>query len=97
MIRTARRGMPIFLVVATMRPKGSFACFENFANWKSKTRASANPIPVVRQLAEILNAYRNSVGDPSSGVMFQSGGGDPVDLDKLAQLVIRPVVELIVL
>jgi hypothetical protein len=27
--------------------------------------------------------------------MFHSGGGDPMDLDKLAQLVIRPVVELI--
>jgi integrase len=26
--------------------------------------------------------------------MFHSGGGDPMDLDKLAQLVIRPVVEL---
>jgi hypothetical protein len=35
------------------------------------------------------------VGDPSSGVMFHSGGGEPMDLDKLAQLVIRPVVELI--
>jgi hypothetical protein len=27
--------------------------------------------------------------------MFHSGGGGPMDLDKLAQLVIRPVVELI--
>jgi integrase len=32
---------------------------------------------------------------PSFGVMFHSGGGDPMDLHKLAQLVIRPVVELI--
>jgi integrase len=67
--------------------------WKTFVN-KPKTRASANPVPVIRQLAEILNAYRSSIGDPSAGVMFHSGGGDPMDLDKLAQLVIRPVVEL---
>jgi integrase len=33
---------------------------------KPKTRASANPVPVIRQLAEILNDYRSSIGDPSS-------------------------------
>jgi integrase len=32
---------------------------------KPKTRASANPVPVIRQLAEILNAYRGSMGNPS--------------------------------
>jgi integrase len=68
--------------------------WKTFAN-KPKTRASANPVPVIRQLAEILSDYRSSIGNPSSGVMFHSGGGDPMDLDKLAQLVIRPVVELI--
>jgi integrase len=72
----------------------------NRSIWKTyvnrpKTRASANPVPIIRQLAEILNAYRSSVGNPSTGVMFHSGGGEPMDLDKLAQLVIRPVVELI--
>jgi integrase len=67
--------------------------WKTFVN-KPKTRASANPVPVIRQLAEILNAYRSSIGDPSAGVMFHSGGGDPMDLDKLAQLVIRPVVEM---
>jgi integrase len=35
------------------------------------------------------------VGNPAEGVMFHYGGGEPMDLDKLAQLVIRPVVELI--
>jgi hypothetical protein len=29
-----------------------------------------NPVPVIPHLAEISNAYRSSVGDPSSGVMF---------------------------
>jgi integrase len=68
--------------------------WKTFVN-KPKTRASANPVPVIRQLAEILSAYRSSVGNPAAGVMFHSGGGEPMDLDKLAQLVIRPVVELI--
>jgi hypothetical protein len=68
--------------------------WKTFVN-KPKTRASANPVPVIGPLAEILNAYRSSIDDPSSGVMFHSGGGDPMNLGKLAQLVIRPVVELI--
>ncbi len=68
--------------------------WKTFTN-KPKTRASANPVPVIRHLVEILSAYRSSVGNPAAGVMFHSGGGEPMDLDKLAQLVIRPVVELI--
>jgi integrase len=37
--------------------------------WKTvvnqpKTRASAKPVPVIRQLAEILDTYRSSIGNP---------------------------------
>jgi integrase len=60
---------------------------------KPKTRASAKPVPVIRQLAEILDTYRSSTGNPTAGVMFHSGEGEPMDLGKLAQQVIRPVVE----
>src|SRR5512146_709354 len=68
--------------------------------WKSvtnkpKTPASAKPVPVIRHLAEILDEYRDSVGKPSKGVMFHTGDGQPMDLDKLAQRVIRPVAEAI--
>jgi integrase len=62
---------------------------------KPKTRASANPVPVIRHLAEILDAYRMSVGNPIAGVMFHTGGGERMDFDKLAQLTIRPVIEMI--
>jgi len=62
---------------------------------KPKTSASAKPVPVIRQLAEVLDAYRESVGRPSNGVMFHAGDGQPMDLDKLAQRVIRPVAEAI--
>ena len=72
----------------------------NRSIWKDvvnrpKTRASAAPVPVIRQLADILNAYRSSMGNPKTGVMFHLGDGMPMDFDKLAQRVIRPVVEAI--
>ena len=68
--------------------------------WKTfvngpKTRASAQAVPVIRHLAEILTAYRISIGNPATGVMFHSGDGNPMDLDKLAQQVIRPLVKSI--
>lgn len=72
----------------------------NRSIWKGivngpKTRASAQAVPVIRQLAEILDAYRLSTGSPATGVMFHSGGGEPMDLGKLAQRVIRPAIEAI--
>ena len=62
---------------------------------KPKTSASAKSVPVIRQLAEVLNRYRISMGNPTTGVIFHAGGGEHMDLDKLAQRVIRPVVETI--
>jgi integrase len=72
----------------------------NRSIWKSvvnrpKTRASTQAVPVIRHLAEFLDAYRLSMGNPASGVMFHSGSGDPMDLGKLAQRFIRPAVEAI--
>jgi len=64
--------------------------WRTFVN-QPKTRASAKPVPVIRQLAEILDAYRSSMGNPQSGVMFHSGAGQHMDFDKLARKV-RPVV-----
>lgn len=58
-----------------------------------KTRASAKPVPVIRKLAEILDIYRSSIGNPQAGVMFHSDAGHHMDFDKLAQRVVRPVVE----
>ncbi|HET8925574.1 MAG TPA: tyrosine-type recombinase/integrase [Candidatus Acidoferrum sp.] len=68
--------------------------WKTFVN-KPKTRASAQAVPVIRQLAEILNAYRISMGNPASGAMFHSGDGVPMDLDKVARRVIRPLVRTI--
>jgi len=72
----------------------------NRSIWRSfvndpKTLASAQSVPVIRQLAEILKAYRISMGNPASGTMFHSGDGNPMDLDKLGMRVIRPLVRSI--
>ena len=66
--------------------------------WKAivnepKTRASRQSVPVIPTLAKILNDYRASMRNPGTGVIFHSGNGEPMDMDKLAQRVIRPAVE----
>ena len=33
------------------------------------------------------------MGSPSTGVMFHNGAGERMDMDKLAQRVIRPLIE----
>ena len=64
--------------------------------WKTvvnqpKTRANAKPVPVIRQLAEILDTYRSSIGNPQSGGMFHTGAGQHLDIDKLVLRDVRPV------
>ena len=68
--------------------------------WKSvvnrpKTSASRNSVPVIPALATILDEYRMSMHSPSSGVIFHSGDGRPMAMDRLAQKVIRPAIEAI--
>jgi site-specific recombinase XerD len=68
--------------------------------WKSavngpKTRASAQSVPVIRRLAEILETYRLSMGSPVKGVMFHSGGGEHMDLYNLSRQIIRPAMKAI--
>jgi integrase len=57
-----------------------------------KTRRSRSPIPVVRQLADALDAHRLRMGvlaQPSLPI-FQAGNGKPLNLDNLARRVIAP-------
>ncbi len=66
--------------------------------WKAvvnepKTRASRQSVPVIPTLANILDEHRASMHNPETGVIFHSGNGEPMDMDKLAQRVIRPAVE----
>ena len=70
----------------------SRSIWKTFIN-RPKTRASAQAVPVIRQLAEILNEYRISMGNPRDGVVFHSGSGEHLDFDRLGQRVVRPAVE----
>lgn len=72
----------------------------NRSIWKSevslpKTRASRDSVPVIRQLAEILDAYRKSIGNPEAGVVFHSGDGLPINLDAFTRRVVRPALQAI--
>jgi hypothetical protein len=46
-------------------------------------------------LAAILDEYRQSMHNPKSGVIFHTGYGRPMAMDKLAQNVVRPAIEAI--
>ena len=50
-------------------------------------------MPIIPALAEILNAYRRSTGNPELGFVFCSSDGLPISLDKIVQRVIRPALE----
>jgi integrase len=57
-----------------------------------KTRQSKAPVPVIAQLARLLDSHRCSSGNPASGLMFVSPVGKPVNLDALAADIIVPLV-----
>jgi len=57
------------------------------------TRASRDSVPVIRALAEILDEYRRSMGSPEAGVVFHSGDGLPICVDKVGRRVIRRALE----
>ena len=72
----------------------------NRSIWRSvisppKTRASRNSVPVIPALAEILDEYRRSMGNPETRVVFHSGNRRPINADKLGRRVIRPTLEAI--
>ena len=55
-----------------------------------KTGRSKAPIPVVKQLAEALEAHKLRAGKLAVGPIFQAGNGKPLNLDNLARRVIIP-------
>jgi len=55
-----------------------------------KTRRSSAPIPVVKQLAEALEAHKVRMGKLAVGPIFKAGNGKPLNLDNLARRVIMP-------
>lgn len=72
----------------------------NRSMWRSvvslpKTRASRDSVPIIPALAEILDAYRRSAGNPELGFVFRSNDGLPISLDKVVRRMIRPALEAI--
>jgi integrase len=55
-----------------------------------KTKRSRAAIPVVKQLAEALQAHKLRMGKLAVGPIFQAGNGKPLNLDNLARRVIIP-------
>ena len=58
-----------------------------------KTRRSASPVPVVKELAEALEEHRHRMGRLAVGPIFQGGTGNPLNLDNLPRRVIQPAIE----
>ena len=66
--------------------------------WRShvqepKTKKSKAPVPVISQLSERFELHRELSGNPEIGLMFASPLGTPINLDALAEDVIRPALE----
>src|SRR5258708_5253756 len=59
-----------------------------------KTIASRDSLPVVPALAEILDEYRRSMGNPEACVVFHSGDGLPINSDKVGRRVIHRALEV---
>src|SRR5882762_1067030 len=55
-----------------------------------KTKRRRASIPVVKQLAEALEAHRQRMGKLAAGPIFQGGTGKPLNLDNLVKRVIVP-------
>src|SRR5258706_14711118 len=57
-----------------------------------KTKRSRSPIPIVRPLAEALEAHRLRAGILAQSTLpiFQAGNGQPLNLDNIARRVIMP-------
>jgi integrase len=58
-----------------------------------KTNSSRAPVPVVKQLADALEAHRERMGKLAVGPIFQAANGKPLNLDNLARRVIIPTIE----
>jgi len=67
-------------------------CFWRGHALEPKTRQSKAPVPVIAQLARLLDSHRCLSGNPANGLMFLSPVGKPINLDALAADVIVPLV-----
>lgn len=55
-----------------------------------KTESSVKPVPVIEPLGSILGELREADGNSSSGSILRGPSGSPLDLDNLAERVVKP-------
>jgi len=60
---------------------------------KNEYRAAA--VPVISQLANILSEWRAEAGEPESGYIFAGRNGQPLNLNNMANRVIKPAMRAI--
>jgi len=60
---------------------------------KVKTKASKAPVPVISQLAALLDAHLETMGSPTSGFMFPNAVGKPIGMQRVADDIIRPALK----
>ncbi|HJY87872.1 MAG TPA: site-specific integrase [Candidatus Acidoferrales bacterium] len=58
-----------------------------------KTARSRAPVPVVKMLADALEALRQRMGKLAVGPIFQAGNGKPLNLDNVARQAITPALK----
>lgn len=90
---------------AGLRPgEGRCACWEDYDGkrlfvrrsiWRvwttsPKTESSVKPVPVIEPLRSILAELREADGNPSNGSILRGSSGCPLDLDNLAERVVKP-------
>ncbi len=55
-----------------------------------KTESSVKPVPVIEPLRSILVELREADRNPSTGPILRGPSGSPLDLDNLAERVVKP-------
>ena len=58
-----------------------------------KTESSAKPVPIIEPLSGILRELQSGDGNPISGPILRGPSGKPLDLDDLAERVVKPTLK----
>lgn len=102
--RKARAAVALMFFTGLRPGEARGACWEDYDGkrlfvrrsiWRvwttsPKTESSVKPVPVIEPLRSILAELQEVDGNPSSGPILRGPSGSPLDLDNLAERVVRP-------
>ena len=66
-------------------------CGKSTSITQPKTKKSKAPIPVIPELTQVIEAHRIRTGNPTAGLVFPSGGKQPLDPNNVLGRTILPV------